>query len=116
MTEGLYPVAVVLAFNAVDIVSGVIAGVKESGIKSAKLRDGLFKKCGFLLCYALAFLIDTYGGYVGIDIGVKILPPILLYVCSTETVSIIENIGRINPALLPEKMLNLFHIEKDRRE
>ena len=112
MTQ-FYPVIVALVFNAIDILSGIIAGIKNHDIQSSKLRDGLFKKVGFIFCYVLAFIIDTYGTLIGFQIAVQILPIIVLYVCTTEAVSIIENICKINPDLLPEKMMKMFHISKE---
>lgn len=106
----LYPVFAALIFNALDLISGIIAAVRNKDVKSQKLRDGLFKKFGFIICYFLAWLIDNEGAVIGFQIGVKVLPIIVLYCCTTETVSIIENICRINPDLVPEKLKELFHI------
>lgn len=104
-------ILVALTFNALDLGSGIIAAIKAKTLKSSALRDGLFKKTGFILCYMLALLIDNYGGNIGLPIGIPILPIIIGYTCLTETVSIIENIRRINPDLLPEKLLELFQLE-----
>ena len=112
MTQ-FYPVIVALVFNALDIVSGLVAGIKNKDIQSSKLRDGLFKKVGFIFCYLMAWLIDTEGTVIGFQINVKILPIIILYVCTTEVVSILENISKINPDLLPSKLMELFHIKKE---
>lgn len=106
-----YPIIVALVFNALDIISGVIAGVKNKQIQSSKLRDGLFKKVGFIFCYVLAWLVDTQGSMIGFNLSVSILPIIILYVCTTELVSIIENICKINPDLLPSKLLDMFQIQ-----
>lgn len=111
-----YPIIIALIFNGLDLITGIISAIKNKEIKSAKLRDGLFKKVGFLLCYFVAWLVDTYGDYIGFNFGVDILPIIILYVCTTELVSIIENICKINPDLLPEKLMNLFHISDIRKE
>ena len=108
-----YPVIVALIFNALDIISGLFAGIKNKDIQSSKLRDGLFKKVGFIFCYIWAWLIDTQGDVIGFEISVKILPIIILYVCTTEVVSILENISKINPDLLPSKLMELFHIKKE---
>ena len=105
-----YPVIIALVFNALDIISGIIAGVKNKNLQSSKLRDGLFKKVGFIFCYVLAWLVDTQGKLIGFDIAVKILPIIILYVCTTEVVSIIENICKINSDLLPAKLLEMFQL------
>lgn len=104
-------VAIALAFNAMDLVTGISAAVKEKDLESSKLRDGLFKKAGFLFCYVLAILIDNNGVYIGLSINVEILPVVVLYVVTTEIVSIIENISRLNSDLLPEKLMDIFHVK-----
>lgn len=111
-----YPIIIALIFNSVDLITGFISAIKNKEIKSSKLRDGLFKKVGFLFCYFMSWLVDTYGVYIGFQFGVAILPIIILYVCTTELVSIIENICKINPDLLPEKLMNLFHVSDIRKE
>ena len=107
----MYPVFVALGFNLLDLISGIITAVKNKGVQSSKLRDGLFKKIGFILCYAIAFCLDTYGTYVGFDISIKTLPLVTAYAVITEVVSIIENIHELNPDILPEKLLSIFKIE-----
>lgn len=111
-----YPVIVALVFNALDVISGLIACVKNHNIESSKLRDGLFKKVGFIFCYIVAWIVDTYGSVIGFQISVSILPIIVLYVCTTELVSILENICKINPDLLPDKLMAMFHISNDKEK
>lgn len=108
--EQVYPVIVALIFNALDLVTGFVSAVKNKDIQSSKLRDGLFKKVGFIFCYFVAWLVDTQGNVIGFQLGVTILPIIILYVCTTELVSILENISKINSDILPEKLMELFHI------
>lgn len=103
-------IIVALVFNGVDVVTGVLSGVKQKDLKSAKLRDGLFKKVGFIVCYVLAFLLDVYGVEVGVSLGFKALPVIISYVILTEIVSILENVHRLNPDIVPEKILSLLNI------
>lgn len=114
--EQFYPIIITLVFNALDIITGIITAVKNKDIKSAKLRDGLFKKAGFIMCYFVAWLVDTQGSRIGFQIGISILPIIILYVCTTELVSILENICKINPDILPEKLMELFHISEIKKE
>lgn len=109
--ENMCPVFVALGFNLLDLISGIITAVKNKDVQSSKLRDGLFKKVGFILCYAVAFGIDNYGGYIGFDISVKTIPIVTGYAVITEIVSIIENINGLNPEILPEKLLSIFKIE-----
>ena len=59
--EQVYPVIVALIFNALDLVTGLVSAVKTKDIQSSKLRDGLFKKVGFIFCYFVAWLVDTQG-------------------------------------------------------
>lgn len=108
--ENFYPVIIALVFNALDLATGIITALKNHDIKSSKLRDGLFKKVGFILCYVIAWLVDNEGYLIGFQIGVAVLPVIVLYVCTTELVSIIENICKLNPDLLPSKLMIIFHI------
>ncbi len=59
--EQFYPIFIALVFNAIDLLSGIIGAYRNKDIQSSKLRDGLFKKVGFILCYFMAWLIDTEG-------------------------------------------------------
>ena len=106
-----YPMILATAFHAIDLITGFLGALRVHDIKSSKMRDGLFKKIGFIFCYLLAYIMDNYGEIVGLQIGVKVLPIIVLYAVMTEIVSIIENISRINPDLLPETLIKLFHVK-----
>lgn len=110
--EYMHSIGVALLFNLTDLVTGLIAAVKAKELQSTKLRDGIFKKIGFLISYFLALMIDTYGSEVGFALEIKILPIVLGFVCLTEVISIIENISKITD-ILPEKLLSIFHISKE---
>lgn len=105
-------IVVALSLNLFDLISGFVGAVKNKDIKSSKLRDGMFKKVGFIFCYVLAYLLDSEGNAIGFSVGVKLLPIIITYVCITEVVSILENISKINSDLMPEALKDLFHINK----
>lgn len=106
-------IVVALIFNALDFVTGFIAAVKNKAIQSNKLRDGLFKKVGFITVYALAWLFDTYSAIIGLDVDFKILPIVIMYVVLTESVSIIENAQKLNPDLDKTKLLSLFNLKEN---
>lgn len=108
----MHGIAVALVFNATDLVTGIISALKEHNLQSSKLRDGIFKKIGFLICYFLALMIDLYGSEVGFNLNVELLPVVLGFVCLTETISVIENLSKITD-ILPEKLLSLFRINKE---
>ena len=103
----LAPIIVAVVFHVLDLITGIIGAVRNKDINSAKMRDGLFKK---------AFLMDNYGAEIGLQIRVSVLPIIVLYAVTTEIVSIIENISKINPDLIPEKLKQLFHLTDERGE
>lgn len=104
------PVVIAIVFHVLDLITGLIGAVRNKDLQSAKMRDGLFKKVGYIFCYVVAYLIDTYGTIIGLQISVKVMPIIVLYAVTTEIISIIENISKINPELIPEKLTKLFHI------
>ena len=108
----MHGIAVALVFNATDLVTGIISAIKVHDLQSSKLRDGIFKKVGFLICYFLALMIDLYGSEVGFHLNVELLPVVLCFVCLTETISVIENLAKITD-IVPEKLLSLFHISKE---
>lgn len=107
----MHGIAVALIFNATDLVTGVLSAIKEKDLQSSKLRDGIFKKGGFIICYFLALMIDKYGSEVGFNLSVELLPIVLGFVCLTEVVSIIENISKMTD-ILPDKLLSLFRVSQ----
>lgn len=109
--EHLTVVFVSMGFNGLDMLSGILSAIKTKNLESKKLRDGLFKKVGFILCYAVAWMVDTFGNHVGFELGFRVLPIICGYVCLTEVVSVIENIAIINTDILPSKLLDFFKIK-----
>lgn len=98
-----------LVFNGLDLCTGIVGALKNGEqIKSSKLRDGLFKKVGFVFCYALGEAITYAKLYLPIPFGDKLLPIIGVYAITTEIVSICENINKINPYILPDKLKQLL--------
>lgn len=100
-----------LIMNGLDILVGIVKAVVIKEVRSSKLRDGLFKKCGFIFCYMLGYLVDEHAIDIGIVFDVPICPAIAAYVFFTELISVIENIAIINPTLVPEKLLEMFHVK-----
>ena len=81
--------------NALDFISGLIYAFKSKTVSSTKMRDGIFKKSGFVILYALGYIIDVYGGVIGFSFPFDILYVICGYVIITEIVSILENVSKI---------------------
>lgn len=110
----LNQIVVALIFHLLDLVTGLIGAIRQGKLQSSKMRDGMFKKVGFIFCYVLAFLIDNNASTVGLNIRTSILPVIIVYAVTTEIISIIENICKINPDLMPAKIMSLFQIDKQK--
>lgn len=109
---GLNQIVVALIFHLLDLATGLIGAFRTGTLESSKMRDGLFKKIGFIFCYVLALLIDNEGQLIGFNLSTRILPVIIVYAVTTEIISIIENISVINPDLLPDKLKSLFQINQ----
>lgn len=107
-------ILVALAFNGLDLITGIVGAIRGGEqIKSSKLRDGLFKKVGFVFCYVLGMAIGYAKLYLPIPFGDKLLPIICVYAITTEIVSIIENISKINSDILPDKLKTLIGYKGD---
>lgn len=102
-------ILVALVFNGLDLITGIVGAIKDGEqIKSSILRDGLFKKVGFVFCYALGVIINYAENLLTLPFGVDLVPVICTYTVITEVVSIIENISKINPDILPDKLKELI--------
>ena len=102
-------ILVALVFNGLDLITGIVGAIRDGEqIKSSKLRDGLFKKVGFIFCYTLGIAINHAESYLTLPFGVDLVPVICTYAIITEVVSIVENISKINPDILPEKLKELI--------
>lgn len=104
-------IKIALIFNLLDFLTGFVGALRAKKIHSSKMRDGLFKKTGFVFLYLIAWLLDTYGGEAGLTIPVSIVAAVCFYAIMTEIVSIAENISRINPDLIPSKILALLSVD-----
>lgn len=106
-------ILVALVFNGLDLVTGIVGAIRDGEqIKSSKLRDGLFKKVGFIFCYALGIVINYAETFLTLPFGVDLVPVICTYAIITEVVSIVENISKINSDILPDKLKALIGYKK----
>ena len=99
---------VVGAFICLDYISGLVKAVKNKNVSSKKMRDGLIKKCGSIIAIALGALIDYAQGFLDLGITVPAATAICIYICLMETVSVIENVGKINKDIIPEKIREIL--------
>lgn len=96
-------------FIILDLATGLIKSFKEKNYSSTIMRQGLFHKCGSVLCVVFGVLVDYAQGYLDLGISIPIALPICVYICLMEIGSIIENLAKINPQIIPEKLSQFFH-------
>ena len=100
--------AIAFAFIALDFVTGLIKALATHSFTSTQMRQGLFHKVALLLCMILGFLVDHAQGYIDLGITVPVAAAVCVYICLMEITSIIENICKINPEIVPDKLAALF--------
>lgn len=96
-------------FIAFDLITGVIKSLKNKEYTSSKMREGLFHKCGSILCVVFGVMVDYAQSFIDIGVSVPVALSICTYIVIMEIGSIIENIGAINPDIIPEKLTQYFN-------
>ena len=99
---------ITFAFIVLDFATGLTKAFATKTFTSTKMREGLFHKVGLILCMILGFLVDYAQGYVDLGLSVPVAAAVCVYICLMEVTSIIENICKINPDILPDKLAALF--------
>ncbi|MDO5805466.1 MAG: phage holin family protein [Eubacteriales bacterium] len=105
--------AITCAFIVLDFITGLVKAFSRGGFKSSVMRQGLFHKVGELLCVALGILIQYAEGYLDLGINLPVAAAICTYIVLMEIGSAIENIGAINPDLVPTKLRKIIGIGGD---
>lgn len=103
-----YIVIATLIFIAFDFVSGFIQAVANKEVSSEKLRMGLFHKCGFILAVMFGILCEWSLQFVDLGFDVPIAIAICSYIILSEIMSILENLGKISPALASSGFMSIF--------
>lgn len=89
---------VVLSFILGDLVTGLLAALKNKQFKSAVMREGLFHKAGELAALGLAIMCDKFAPVVNIELPVDLVIVVASYLSLMEIGSILENIRKLSPA------------------
>lgn len=86
-------------FIVFDIVTGIIKALYKGGINSSFLRVGLFHKLSEVLAVIGSGALEYGAKYINIGFDIPMLESVALYICLMEFISILENLGEINPIL-----------------
>lgn len=95
-------------FIALDMVTGIVKAFKEKEFTSSIMREGLFHKCGSILCVVFGGLVDYTQKYLDIGVNVPVMSALCAYIILMEIGSIIENVSVINPEIVPNKLKSYF--------
>lgn len=109
-------IAICGALILLDVVSGVLAAVKNNELSSSKMRNGLFNKAGELLLLGLSWFLNFMANVPPLDqmgIPSEVLYSIGAYIGVMEIVSVVENVCKMNPDLPFARILEIFNIPVD---
>ena len=95
-------------FILLDLVTGLIKAFKEKSYTSTIMREGLFHKCGSVLCIVFGVLVDYAQSLIDLGVSVPVAITVCSYIILMEIGSIIENVCKINPQIMPEKLKVYF--------
>lgn len=103
---------------ALDVVTGYIAATCMGTVDSKKMKKGIYSKLAELFSIVLAFFLEfaiTIFGpeMLGISVSIPIGISVCAYVFIMELVSIIENIGCMNPKI-GVKLVDIMGISPDK--
>ncbi len=89
-----------LAFMLIDVTTGVLKAVKNKELNSTKAREGIYKKTSFIIFIAFGYLSQYAMNYVDLGFNFPVSATVCLLVILTEAISVLENLGSINPELV----------------
>ena len=89
-----------LAFMLIDVATGVLKAVKNKELNSTIAREGIYKKASFIIFFAFGYLADFAMNYVNIGFSFPAGTTVCVLVILTEAISVLENLGQINPELV----------------
>lgn len=101
-------IAIALGFIVLDFITGLIKALKQKTFTSTKMREGLYHKVGFLLTIGFGYLVDFAQGFIDLGITLPIKGIFCIYIILAEIGSIIENLGEINPEIIPHNIATYF--------
>lgn len=86
-------------FIIFDIVTGLIKALYKGNLNSTYLRKGLYHKISEILAVVGSGLLEYGIKYVELGVDIPVLKVVVIYICTMELVSILENFCEVNPTL-----------------
>lgn len=109
MTETLfYEILAVLVFTITDYITGIIDAIMHKNLSSTKMREGLGHKFTYFCVFFIAWFIDFEMGHIDIGFHSALTPIVTVGIVLIELLSIMENIGKINPEIKNAPFMSIF--------
>lgn len=99
---------VTMGFILLDMITGLIKAFKEKSYTSSVMREGIFHKCGSIILVIFALLVDYAQSFINLGVSIPLTIAICSYLILMEIGSIVENVGKINPQIIPDKIKQYF--------
>ena len=98
----------------IDVITGVIFAVLTKSLNSTKMRQGGMHKIAEVIAVIFSAYEEHSMDMLNINVGLSIFKLVCAYLIIMECISIIENLGKMNPNVFPKKISKFF--EKIRKE
>lgn len=98
----------------IDVITGVIFAILTKSLNSIKMRQGGLHKITEVIAVIFSAYAEHSMDMLNINVGFSIFKIVCSYLIIMECISIIENLGKMNPNVFPKKISKFF--EKIRKE
>lgn len=95
----VYPAAAVVILCLLDILSGLTKAAINHNVNSSKMREGLGHKAAYFYLFVLFALIQIIQIHFNFWADFPTAAVVAGLICICETISVIENVCEINPAI-----------------
>ena len=112
-SQFVVPIILMTGLIVVDYITGLIKGLLRGQLNSYAPRVGLCHKVAYYLEVFTAIILESFCVVVGIAIPVPLTYGVIIVVVFVEVISILENLGEINPKLTDNRFMSLFSFVKE---
>lgn len=112
-SQFVVPIILITGLIVIDYITGLIKGVMRGQLNSYALRVGLWRKVAYYLEVFTAIILESFCVVVGVVIPVPLTYGVIAVVAFVEVISILENLGEINPKLTDNRFMSLFSFVKE---
>lgn len=107
---------VVCVLMVLDFISGTVAALIRGDWTTKVMREGLLHKCSLILVLVLGVVLNFAQRYMDLGITIPVYQSLSVYIALMEAGSVIENVCKANPNLVPEKLRAVLGVAKSLAE